>query len=138
LCQLLVEIINESRRTTVTRDLVAEAVTRVLDSPPPQLLYTWSGYSREERLVLAALATLLKRPGSYLPADRLTRLVLTLPQQHRRGLDSVEIRVVLENLRRKGTLDRDQDRYGFTMDLQRRYIKAEHTVWSVLGETATR
>ncbi len=134
LCQLLVELLNESGTTSVTRDLVAEAVARVLDSPPPQLLYKWSGYSREEKLVLAGLATLLKRPGSYLPADRLTRLILTLPQPHRKELDPVNIRIILEDLRGKGTLDRDQDRYGFTMDLLRRYIKAEHTVWSVLGE----
>ncbi|RPJ58674.1 MAG: hypothetical protein EHM23_16790 [Acidobacteria bacterium] len=134
LCQLLVELLNESHRTTVTRELVAEAVARVLESPPPQFLYTWSGYSREEKLVLAGLGTLLKRPASYLPADRLTRLIMTLPRQHRKELDSVEIRIILEDLRRKGALDRDQDRYGFTMDLLRRYIKAEHTVWSVLGE----
>jgi len=137
LCQLLVELLNELRRTTVTRDLVADAVTRVLDSPPPQLLYKWSGYSHGEKLVLAGLGTLLKRPGSYLPADRLTRLILSLPQNHRRDLDSVNIRIALEDLRRKGTLDRDQDRYGFTMDLFRRYIQTEHTVWSVLGEKAT-
>ncbi|MFB3906474.1 MAG: hypothetical protein ACE15E_23770 [Acidobacteriota bacterium] len=134
LCQLLVELVNESRRTTVTRELVADAVARVLESPPPQFLYKWSGYSRAEKLILAGLATLLNRPGSYLPTDRLTRLILSLPQQHRTNLDSVSIRIALEDLRRKGTLDRDQDRYGFTMDLLRRYIKAEHTVWSVLGE----
>ncbi len=134
LCQLLVELLNESRKTTVTRDLVAEAIARVLDSPPPQLLYKWSGYSHGEKLVLAGLGTLLKRPGSYLPADRLKRLILSLPANHRKELDSVSIRIILEDLRRKGTLDRDQDRYGFTMDLLRRYFQAEHTVWSVLGE----
>ena len=134
LCQLLVELLNESRTTTVTRDLVAEAIVRALDSPPPQLLYKWANYSSGEKLVLAGLGTLLKRPGSYLPADRLTRLILSLPANHRKELDPVSIRIVLEDLRRKGTLDRDQDRYGFTMDLLRRYIKAEHTVWSVLGE----
>ncbi len=134
LCQLLVELLNDSRRTTVTSDLVAEAVARMLDSPPPQLLYKWSAFSREEKLVLAGLATLLKRPGAYLPAERLIRLIFSLPVQHRKDLDAVSIRILLEDLRRNATLDRDQDRYGFTMDLLRRYVKAEHTVWSVLGE----
>ncbi len=134
LCQLLVELLNELRRTRVSRELVAEAVTRLLDSPPPQLLYKWSGYRHTEKLVLAGLGTLLKRPGSYLPADRLTRLILSLPANHRKELDSVGIRIILEDLRREGTLDRDQDRYGFTMDLLRRYVQAEHTVWNVLGE----
>ena len=134
LCQLLVELLNDARKASVTSELVGEAVTRVLDSPPPQLLYKWSGYTHREKLVLAGLGTLLKRPGAYLPADRLIRLVLSLPAQHRKDLDVVNIRIILEDLRRNSTLDRDQDRYGFTMDLFRRYIKAEHTVWSVLGE----
>ncbi|RPI20644.1 MAG: hypothetical protein EHM61_26615 [Acidobacteria bacterium] len=134
LCQAVVELLNDLRRNNVTREVVTQVVGRVLDNPPPQLLYKWSGYSDCEKLVLAGLATLLKRPASYVSADRVARLVLSLPPQHRHGLDAVGIRIILEHLRRGSTLDRDQDRYGFTMDLLRRYIKAEHTVWSVLGE----
>lgn len=136
LCQALVERLNDTQKTCVTSEMVSHVVARTLESPPPQLLYKWSGYSASEKLVLAGLATLVKKPASYVPAERLVRLILSLPSHHRADLDAVGIRIVLEDLRRDETLDRDQDRYRFTMDLLGRYIKAEHTVWSVLGERA--
>ena len=40
--------------------------------------------------------------------------------------------MLLESLRLRDVLDRDQTRYRFTMDLMRRWVRHEHNVWAVL------
>jgi hypothetical protein len=62
------------------------------------------------------------------------RSVQSLPREHREGLDAPGIRMLLESLRRRDVLDRDQTRYRFTMDLMRRWIRSERSVWAVLEE----
>jgi hypothetical protein len=134
LCQTLVEILNESRVCSVSRRIVDQAVKRIAEHPPPQLLYQWSTFSPAEKLLLSALATLAKSPAAYVSWERLQRLISSLPEERRLGLDAVEVRIHLEGLRQRAILERDQPKYRFTMDLLRLWIQAEHGLWNVLHE----
>jgi len=99
----------------------------------PQLLYQWSGLSGSEQLVLSSLATLLRTDHDYASSERVGQVVESLPEDYRQGLDLIQTRVRMEQLRTLKILDRDQTRYRFTMDLIRRWVKTEQSVWNVLG-----
>jgi hypothetical protein len=83
---------------------------------------------------MSSLATLLRNEHDYAPSERIEQVLTSLPENYRRSLDLVQTRVILERLRGRRILDRDQIRYRFTMDLIRRWVKAEQSVWNVLGE----
>ncbi len=134
LCQTMVEIANESRTNLIGSRVVDQSLQSILENAPPQLIYQWSEYSSSEKLVLAALATQLKRPLTFLPPDRIERILETLPADFRGDLDHHRIRMIFEDLRRRAVLDRDQTRYRFKMDLFRRWIAAEKNIWTVLSE----
>ncbi|MFQ5739567.1 MAG: hypothetical protein ACE5JX_11195, partial [Acidobacteriota bacterium] len=134
LCQLMVDVLNESEKNVVDQRLVKAVIARFLDNPPPQLFYEWAGLSLLDKLILSALATLLPRAESFIAADRVDRLVLSLPNRFHQDLDRATIRMQLEGLRQRSFLDRDQLRYRFSMDLYRLWIQSEHNIWNVLNE----
>ena len=134
LCQIMVEVLNEKCTGCVDRNIVELVVNRALENPPPQLLYQWNTFSSSGKLLLAALAALLKTPASYASWEHLNRTIQSLPREYRDGLDATRNRMLLESLRQRDVLDRDQNRYRFTMDLMRRWVQAEHSVWNVLNE----
>ncbi|MEE8584906.1 MAG: hypothetical protein V3T83_08645 [Acidobacteriota bacterium] len=132
--QTLVDVLNERRSAVASPSACQQTVQRVLENPPPQLLYRWSAFSDSEKLILSALATLLKRSDAFLPPQRAERLLRSLPGQVGSHLDGAQIRMALEALRQRSVLDRDQTRYRFTMDLMRLWIRAERNIWNVLNE----
>lgn len=134
LCQSVVEVLNERRTNLVDRKIAEESVQRILDNPPPQLFYQWATLTEVEKLMLSALATVLKGPNAYASADRVARLIASLPQARQENIDSTRIRMHFEELRHRSLLDRDQTRYRFTMDLLRLWIQSEHNIWKVLKE----
>ena len=136
LCQTMVEVLNELQTNVVDRKIGEAVVQRAVENPPPQLLYQWAGFSGSEKLVLSALATLLKTPQGYVSANRIDRSIRSLPEDQRQQLDRAHTSMHLEALRQRLLLDRDQTRYRFRMDLLRLWIQIEHNVWNVLNEIA--
>jgi hypothetical protein len=134
-CQTLVEVLNERQRALAEVQCIEEALKRLLENPPPQLYYQWTTFSDLEKVVLSALATSLKESDSYQTAERLEKLLRTLPGEFPKMLRVPAIRMHFEQLREKSMLDRDQTRYRFTMDLMRLWIQSEHNIWQVLSET---
>jgi hypothetical protein len=134
-CQILVEVLNELKTPLVELKCIEETMNRLLENPLPQLYYQWTTFSDPEKVVLSALATSLKKSDSYLTAERLDRLLRSLPGEFPKMLRTPAILMQFEQLREKLMLDRDQTRYRFTMDLMRQWIQSEHNVWKVLSET---
>jgi len=135
-CQSMVDVANESQNNIADRKMFREVVQRVLENPPPQLFYQWAAFSHAEKLILSALSTCLKTAKGYVSAERLDRLIRSLPEEHRQQLDLTQTRMQLEGMRQRSLLDRDQTRYRFSMDLLRLWIQVEHNVWNVLKEIA--
>jgi hypothetical protein len=133
-----VDVLNEQQSSVVDNRILQETVHRVNEHPSPQLLYQWAALSKAEKLILASLATLLNTPNDYASSERVSHVLESLAEEDRQDLDLLRTRVQLEGLRRRRILDRDQTRYRFTMDLIRRWVQTEHSVWDVLGETSAR
>ena len=134
LCQNLVDAVNEVGSGAVDSRRVRDVTDRVIEHPPPQLLYLWGTLSKVQKLALAALANLLRTPRAYASRDRVHRVLKSLPEAHAGGIDVAATRMVLEGMRQGHVLDRDQTRYRFSMDLMRLWVQADHTVWSVLSQ----
>jgi hypothetical protein len=130
--------VNERKDPVIDRKALREVIRRVIEHPPPQLLYHWSGLSGPEKLVLSSLATLLNTDHDYASSERVEKVLESLPEKYRTELDLVQTRMLLERLRSRRILDRDQIRYRFSMGLIRRWVKAEQGVWNVLGEVYSR
>ncbi|MDA2934780.1 ATP-binding protein [Acidobacteria bacterium AH-259-D05] len=135
-CQSMVDVANESQNNIVDQKMLREVVQRVLENPPPQLFYQWAAFSHAEKLLLSALATVLKTAERYVSSERLDRVIRSVPEEHRQQLDITQTRMHLEGMRQCSLLDRDQTRYRFSMDLLRLWIQVEHNVWNVLKEIA--
>ncbi len=134
LCQNLVDILNERRWSRVEIRTVEELIRRVLESPPPQLMFEWQRWETTHKVVMSSLAALLKDPDTFISARRIDSAIQSLPADYRAQLGSHPTHGVLEELRTAQILDRDQTRYRFKMDLFRLYVQAEHNVWNVLNE----
>lgn len=134
LCQTLVDVANEQRCGVADTRLLALALKRALENPPPQLSYQWTSLDSRQKLVLAALATVLKKSSDFASWERVVEVVESLPHRRRHGLDAVAVRVELESLRATGVLDCDKTRYRLSMDIMRLWVAAEHDLWKVLSE----
>jgi len=132
--QTLVDVLNEEEKVEVDKVAFGEVVERIVENPPPQLLYRWEGFSAGEKLTLAGLATVLRSDKDYAVSERIHHLMRSIPDQYREPMDSTRIRMHLEGLRQRKVVDRDQSRYRFTMDLLRVWIKRDHTIWGVLAQ----
>jgi hypothetical protein len=130
----LVDLLNEEERVEVGKDVLEEVVERIVENPPPQLLYRWEGFSGSEKLVLAGLAAALNSASEYASSERIRVLLSEIPEKIRERVDITTIRMCLEGLRKKRVVDRDQSRYRFTLDLWRVWINRDHTVWGVLDQ----
>jgi hypothetical protein len=135
MCQTLVEALNDLKKNLVDGKCIEETLRRLLENAPPQLYYLWTTFSDSEKMVLSALATLLKGSHQYLAAERVEKLLRSLPGKFPKQLTIPVIRMHFEQLREKSTLDRDQTRYRFTLDLMRLWVQSEHNAWKVLSET---
>jgi hypothetical protein len=133
--QNMVDVINEREDAVVGHEVFRETVDRIIEHPPPQLLYWWSAFSTAEKLVLAAVATLLKTAHGFVTARRVTGFLESLPKGFHTEFDPASTRVHLEALKSRKVLDRDQTRYRFLMDLARRWVQTDHNVWNVLDES---
>jgi hypothetical protein len=138
LCQNLVEIVNERGSSRADTRTIEELVRRVLESPPPQLMFEWERWAPRHKLVMSSLAALLKDPETFVSANRIESALQSLSAQCRRQAGEQQTHRILDELRTCQILDRDQTRYRYKMDLFRLYIESEHNIWNVLNEVGAK
>ncbi len=132
--QNLVDWLNENREALGTPGRIDRVVARILEHPPPHLVYMWEEHPLERRLVLASLASLISIPVEFVSWRRVSRVLSSVADGRIRKIGETRTRILLEDLRQRRLVDRDQQRYRFKMDLIRIWVAAEHSVWSVLSD----
>ena len=132
--QTVVDLLNEKETPVVDNQILSAAVKRIVEHPPPQLLYMWEGFEPRQKLLLAGLAPTLRSGRDYASAARVQKVLESVGGDHLHDFDSTTTRLLLEQLRSGQVLERDQTRFRFKMDLLRLWVKEEHTVWNVLPE----
>ena len=134
ICQNLVDLLIETAGDPQFTDL--ERVVRdIVDNPLPQMIYSWNSLAEWEQVVLASLASGLADPGAWAGSQAVHRFLLrsriVLPFKRER------INVLLEQAYHGEMLEKDdQGSYRFRMDLFRRWISREHSIWKVAREAS--
>ncbi len=132
-CQNLVDLLIEDERDNPGRADLESVVRDIIENPLPQMIYSWNSLSDWTKFALSALAGTLDSPGDRSDVNGVYRYLKTskivLPFKRER------INVLLEEAYQKEFLDKDEDNgYAFRMDLYRRWIRKEHSIWKVLKE----
>ncbi len=136
ICQGLVDQLNDRQTRQVEAPLVAEIVDALINNPLPQMIFLWDGLEPDDKLVLALLAETLEGPDAFAGVDALIKRIKK--RDYPIDLDRPRIATALEKLFKSEMLLRD-DRatepvYAFRMDLWRRWIARQHSVWQAMRE----
>lgn len=132
-CQNLIDLILEEDRGNPSEADLEKIVREIVANPLPQMIYTWSSLSVPSRLILSLLAGNLITGEAWGTSQELLKSVrktgLILPFDHSR------IPVILEEIYHGEFLEKnEQGAYRFRMDLFRRWIGREHSLWKVAGD----
>jgi AAA+ ATPase superfamily predicted ATPase len=136
ICQNLVYHLNEVKKREVTSDDLRAVVDGIIENPPPQLLFNWSELSQERKLTLAALAEFSEPEEVYSSADDLGRRIARskLGMDLDRNFLNTELAGLLQDeyVLQKGR------RYSYRLDLYRRWVRHDHSIWQVKKEIGPR
>jgi hypothetical protein len=137
ICQNMVDLLLEESRTDPSTADLDRVVREIVDNPLPQMIYSWNSVGEEEQVVLSSLAGRLDDPEGWAgAADVLAflganRIILPVPRER--------INVLLEAGYHGEFLEKREDEtYRFKMDLFRRWIRREHSIWKVAREARLR
>lgn len=132
ICQALIDTLNEKGKATVSNEDLEGVLSEIVDNPLPQMVFTWSALSKDEKLTLALVAETTTSDTDYVGSYELHEYADT------EGI-ATEVPVLneaLETLFHKDMLSKfgEESRYRFRMDLWRRWIARQHSVWQVVNE----
>jgi len=132
ICQNLVYHLNEVKKYHVGSADLQTVVENILENPPPQMIFNWGEHSAERKLVLSLLAEFSGEPGVFLSAHEIRRGIakskLELVVGH------AQLNSVLAELFQDEYVLQKDHKYGFRLDLFRRWIRHDHNIWQVKKE----
>jgi len=137
ICQSLFDIAKASEQNYVTMLHLEQAVETFLREPPPHLILTWNGLQHEEKVVGSTLAVLGSEARLVQPIEILAKLeVEDYPSVPKPG----EVRDALRKLRDEGWIDErlPEGSYRFSMELVRRWVKANRSIEAMIDEQRKR
>lgn len=137
ICQNLVDHLMEEERNEPTVQDLDGIVKGIVDNPLPQMIYSWNSLSEGSKILLSSLAGVLEGSQTWAGAGdvihyfRHSRLALPYSRE--------EILILLEEAYHKEFLEKKEDNlYRFRMDLPRRWIRREHSIWKVAKEVGVK
>ncbi len=132
ICQNLVYHLNEVKKYHVGSADLQTVVETILENPPPQMIFNWGEHSAERKLVLSLLAEFSGEAGVFLSAPEMRRGItkskLELVVGH------AQLNSVLAELFQDEYVLQKDHKYGFRLDLFRRWIRHDHNIWQVKQE----
>lgn len=136
ICQNLVYHLNEAKKSEVTERDVQAVVDSILENPPHQLLFNWGEHTPRRKLALSLLAEFSQTPETFLSArdlcDGLAKEKLQLDLEE--DFFNEELASLFQD---EYVLQRErqaQRAYGFRLDLYRRWVRHDHSIWQVKKE----
>lgn len=132
-CQNITDLLIDEQRDDPSTDDLERVVRDIVASPLPQMIYTWNSFSPQTRILLSSLAGTLDGPGASADNRRILRHIasnrILLPFSRERA------NVLLEDAYHREFLEKDDtSAYRFRMDIFRRWIVREHSIWKVAKE----
>jgi cytoskeletal protein RodZ len=133
ICQNMVDLLIEEGRNDPNSGDLQRIVREIVDNPLPQMIYSWNSVSKRDQVILAALAGRLSGPEEWVDGQDVTRYIkdngIRLPFEQGR------VNVILEDAYHKEFLEKGETAsYRFRMDLFRKWIRREHSIWKAVKE----
>jgi hypothetical protein len=133
ICQNLIDLLIEETRNDPSGEDLEAVIKDIIENPLPQMIYSWNSLSDWTKFALSSLAGNLAgaQAESEVPAvfRFLQKSKIALPFKRER------LNVFLEEAYEKEFLRKsDSAAYAFRMDLYRRWIRKEHSIWKVIKE----
>ncbi|MDZ7360361.1 MAG: PEGA domain-containing protein [candidate division KSB1 bacterium] len=119
----------------VDRGDLQTVVENILENPPPQMIFNWGEHSAERRLVLSLLAEFSEQPGAFLSAHEIRRGITK--NKLELVIGHAQLNSVLAELFQDEYVLQKDHKYGFRLDLFRRWIRHDHNIWQVKKEIGT-
>jgi len=137
ICRNLITILNDEHRGVVEIEDVDEAVEELIKNPPPHLIYLWNEeFESEDRLNLSLICELVESDT----ASFQSRAVIENAHQFN-GLQvqPQSVAKTLDLLLKKDIIRKESppETYRFQINLIRRWVREEHSIWKTLREEGT-
>jgi AAA+ ATPase superfamily predicted ATPase len=134
ICQNMVDLLMEEGKNDPLPADLERIVRDIVDNPLPQMIYSWNSLAEWSQVVLASLASDLGNPDAWAGSRTVHRFLLR--NRIRLPFKKERIHVLLEEAYHAELLEKDErDAYRFRMDLLRRWISREHSIWKAARET---
>jgi AAA+ ATPase superfamily predicted ATPase len=132
-CQNLVDLLMEEERNDPTPADLERVVKDIIANPLPQMIYSWNNLSDWSRLILSALGGLVKRADEWTEDESVYGFLLQT--KVRMPFKRERINILLEEAYQKEFLEKnEEEKYRFKIDLFRRWIRKEHSIWKTVKE----
>ncbi|MBC8278643.1 MAG: PEGA domain-containing protein [FCB group bacterium] len=132
-CQNLIDLLNENKQRKVTNAYVEDIVQEIVENPLPQMIYYWDSMADAAKVVLSLLTRTLSDGDDSISAKDIFHSIAA--KKYDIHITEVKINEVCEHLYHDDLLNKiDHDNYNFRVDIFRRWIKMEHSVWQVTRE----
>jgi hypothetical protein len=133
ICQNLTDLLIEEERTDPTMADLERIVRDIVANPLPQMIYTWNSFPAWSRVMLSSLASIIDEASQWPHSRRILQFLweskILIPFKGERA------NVLLEDAYHREFLEKnDADGYRFRMDIFRRWIRREHSIWKVVKE----
>jgi AAA+ ATPase superfamily predicted ATPase len=133
ICQNMTDLLIEAEKSDPGQTELEGIVREIVDNPLPQMIYSWNSLGEWDHVILAALAGRLPDPDKWSDGRSISRFIhanrIVVPFKSQR------VNVLLEDSYHREFLEKgDTEIYRFKMDLFRRWIRREHSIWKAAKE----
>ena len=133
ICQNLTDLLIDEGRADPSSEDLERIVREIVANPLPQMIYTWNSFPPWSRIMLSSLASSLEDASRWADSRRVIQYVwdskIALPFSRERA------NVLLEDAYHREFLEKnDAGGFRFRMDVLRRWIQREHSIWKVVKE----
>jgi hypothetical protein len=133
ICQNLVDLLIEEERANPTAPDLERVVRDIVANPLPQMIYSWDSFAAWKKVMLSSLAGRLRGGSEWSNSRQIVQYIrdsrIVLPFNREKA------NVLLEEAYHAEFLEKnDAGSYRFRIDLFRRWIQREHSIWKAVKE----
>ncbi len=133
ICQNIVDLLIEEGRSDPAAEDLERIVKEIVANPLPQMIYSWNSFAAWDRIMLSSMAGRLGNAEDWSDSRQIVQYIwdnrIVLPFNREKA------NVLLEEAYHREFLEKnDAGAYRFRMEVFRRWIQREHSIWKVVKE----
>ena len=131
ICTNVVDYLNGEMHNNLEMDDLDEVVGTIVNNPPPQLIYQWDDFKRDEQIALSLLSEESETSDAYVSTEALLQSIKS--NNYPLDIKQQGLNVALEALYEQNWLERNEEgAYHIRMDLLRQWIRRARSIWRLV------